>query len=595
MKTTPTTKDAFDLFLKGSLALSRIEHNGVRVDVAYLEEAIAKLTNQIASLEDEMRKDRFYAVWEKEYGSKLKLGSYEQVGRILFGKMGYESKEKTATGRDKASKDVLEKIEEPFVKKFLKCQNLKKSLSTYLLGIKREIVGEFVHPSYNLNIPVSGRSGCSDPNWQNVPSRDAAMAEMIRRCYVPRKGRRIVEIDLVGAEVRSAACYNRDPVLIEYIKNPTTDMHRDTAMQLYFLEESQVEKKTSRDWSKNRFVFPQFYGSVYFQCAPDLWEPVAAGAKLPDGTTFLEHLRSKGIKKLGKCEAGVEPSRGTFEYHVREIERDFWDRRFKVYKQWKYDWYDAYCRNGEFTSLSGFRCGGIMKRNDVTNYPVQGFAFHWMLWVIVKMQEWLDRYRMKSKLIGEIHDSLVGDVVGSELQDYVNKVVELISVGLPKKWPSICVPTEAEVEVTPVDGSWFEKKQWVLNESGVWGPKDVARPASEKPLVFDRPENVNAARQAGIDAAGKNADPAWKSIARKVLRDVASSGKSFTADHVWAKLDSLDVEIPHTPSALGPLFLESAKNGEISKTGRLRRSRFVRRHRDLVEWVGTNNREERMK
>lgn len=74
---------------------------------------------------------------------------------------------------------------------------------------------------------------------------------------------------------------------------------------------------------------------------------------------------------------------------------------------------------------------------------------------------------------------------------------------------------------------------------------------------------------------------------------MASSGKSFTADHVWAKLDALDVEMPYTPSALGPLFLESAKNGEISKTGRLRRSRFARRHRDLVEWVGTNIRGEK--
>ncbi len=250
-------------------------------------------------------------------------------------------------------------------------------------------------------------------------------------------------------------------------------MHRDLAMQLFFIEKDQVEKKTSRDWAKNRCTFPFFYGSVYFQCAPHLWEPVEAGATLPDGTTFREHLRSKGIKRLGKCIGGQEPASGAFEAHVRDVENDFWNNRFQVFAQWKRDWFAAYCRTGEFQMLSGFVCSGLMKRNDVTNYGTQGFAFHWMLWVIIQLQKWLDKYKMKTKIIGEIHDSCLLDTVESELQDVINKVVELISVGLPKKWSSIIVPLEAEIEAGPIDGAWNTKTQW-LPINGQWKPKEKA-------------------------------------------------------------------------------------------------------------------------
>jgi len=65
-----------------------------------------------------------------------------------------------------------------------------------------------------------------------------------------------------------------------------SDRHKDWA------------KKTIRDWGQEQVVFPQFYGSVYFQCAPNLLKGVMSGEKMPDGSTSKEYLASKGIKKL---------------------------------------------------------------------------------------------------------------------------------------------------------------------------------------------------------------------------------------------------------------------------------------------------------
>jgi len=104
------------------------------------------------------------------------------------------------------------------------------------------------------------------------------------------------------------------------------------------------------------------------------------------------------------------------------------------------------------------------------------------------------------------------------------------------------------------------------------------------PPGFDLPEQVEAARKAGIDAAEEHADPEWKTAARSALLQVAAEGGPFTADHVWLVLDRQNVSMPRTPAALGPIFLGAAKGGLIRKTGRFVRTRFARRHRDLVEW-----------
>ena len=77
---------------------------------------------------------------------------------------------------------------------------------------------------------------------------------------------------------------------------------------------------------------------------------------------------------------------------------------------------------------------------------------------------------MKSRLIGQIHDSGLGDVPDKELQNFLDISKKVMTVDLLKHWPWICVPLESESDVTPAGYSWHEKQPWICKE-GVWQAK----------------------------------------------------------------------------------------------------------------------------
>ncbi len=237
-------------------------------------------------------------------------------------------------------------------------------------------------------------------------------------------------------------------------------MLRSSKSEMVVKEEADAKRiKNIRYCSKNKFVFPEFYGSWYFSCAPALWEAIET-MKLHtrDGTSLRDYLKTKGISKLGSLERGSKPVKGTFMYHIKDVENDFWNNRFKVYKQWRADWYKDYQENLEFTTLTGFTISGIMQKNEVINYPVQGVAFHCLLWSLIRLQKLLKKYNMKSLIIGQIHDSIVADVVDTELYDYLQIANQVLTVDIKKHWNWIITPIEIEAEVAPVGKSWYEKK-----------------------------------------------------------------------------------------------------------------------------------------
>ncbi len=312
----PHLPEAYQLLAEGSLAFAQIENNGIRIDTDFLDKSIKDTGEKIRIIESNIRNSDFFKEWRRRYGGESNLDSPQQLGKMLFDVHGIEHplKEEQFKGRTKkeeyggiwkTDEEVLSKVDLPFIKDFLRQKKLKKLKSTYLMNLKRELVGEYFHPNLNLHTAATYRSSSSGGdtrglNFQNLPIRNPEFAEAIRRNFIPRKGRVLAEIDFSQLEVRIAACYCKDPVLIKYITDPNSDMHRDSAMDLFLLSPEQVDKKSTRDWAKNRFVFPSFYGSVWFQTAPDLWDGVLSGAKLPNSeTTVKKHLRRQGIKELG--------------------------------------------------------------------------------------------------------------------------------------------------------------------------------------------------------------------------------------------------------------------------------------------------------
>jgi DNA polymerase-1 len=503
-----TRLDAMKLFFDGQAALAKVEANGIKIDEALLEKSIRDVDAEMASLKEDLKKTEVWRRWESRFGT-VKLGSLQNLATVLFEDMGFKPHGRTATGKYAMTDEVLSKIDTPFASIYTKIKKLDKIKSTYLLGIKEELQGGFIHPSFNLNTVVTYRSSCSNPNTQNQPARDKKYARIVRQLVVPRKeGWSITELDLKGAEVVVAACYCKDPKLLAYVRDDSLDMHRDVAQQLFKVPDWNVipddAKKNVRFWGKSGFVFPEFYGAVWFQQAPILWEE-AKSLIGPGGVPMREWLAQNGIKKLGKVHKRImnrkddeeipETAKGTFEHHVKEIEKDFWKRRFKVYDQWKYNWYNAYLESGGFDTLTGFRVEGDFKKNEVNNSPIQGSAFHCLLWVLIELQKELKRRKMQSLIINEIHDSIILDGPTEEVGEVIRIANHLMQVELPKVWDWLVAAPKLEAESSTI--SWFDKKPWI-EVDGEWVPKpekpdDNKVPAIEPKRRHPNPEGTSIA------------------------------------------------------------------------------------------------------
>ena len=459
----PRTSEAYDLLHQGAIVLAEVESNGMCIDVEYIERTIKRTTRRVNRMVETLQTSEVGKLWKETFGSQMNFGSNEQLGTILFGKMGFTCPKKTKGGKFSTDEESISTVDHPFVSEYLEVKKVKKAVNENLRGILREVVEEKIHCFFNLHTVQTYRSSSEAFNFQNIPIRDPYISQLIRQAFIARPGRQLIEIDFSGAEVRVGACYHKDPVMIEYILDPAKDMHRDMAMECFQLPQSEITKPI-RHCGKNQFVFPEFYGDWYKDCAKIMWKSVD---KIPlvttSGKSVREHLNSLGMGQLGDLESKEGPAPGTFADRIRQVEAKFWGERFRVYDQWKKNWFEEYRHKGWFETLTGFVCQGYMERNQVVNYPVQGSAFHCLLWSLIRIQNEIHRRGMKTMICGQIHDSMVCDVVPEERDEFIEMCHQTIRTRLPRRWEWLIVPMEAEVEASPVGGTWADKKKWSLH------------------------------------------------------------------------------------------------------------------------------------
>ena len=194
------------------------------------------------------------------------------------------------------------------------------------------------YPNFFAN-NVCVHNSSSNPNFQNLPKRNLEIMRIIRRGIIPRINRVLSEIDFSGSEVVTSACYHKDRNFLAYLRDKTTDMHRDQALKLWMLDREELEnpdftadqKKKAKDirfYAKNDWTFAQFYGDWYDSCGRTLWSDSIEQQKLilPSGVPLYEHIKSKGIYEVED-----------FVEHCKVCEDDLWNKRFPEYTQWKKD------------------------------------------------------------------------------------------------------------------------------------------------------------------------------------------------------------------------------------------------------------------
>jgi DNA polymerase-1 len=462
MSITATRLDALRLFHDGWRALSDIEAAGLRIDTNKLAATIVDTKERIEAVQDQLKETDVWKTWVRVYGHKAKLRSRQQLGTVLFDHMGFAcpGDARTRSGRYKADAATIGKLDHPFIRRYTRLESLQKTYKTYLLGIQRAVVNEYIHPFFSLHLARSYRSSSDSPNVQNMPVRIPWVAELIRPLFIAPDGFHFAELDYGSIEVRISACNHHDPKLIEYCRNPDSDMHRDMACEIYQCAASQVTDPT-RYSAKSNFVFAQFYGDWYKTCARHLWENInTLNLSLADGTPMAAHLAAQGMHTLGVCARDQDAKPGTFEYHIQTVEHDFWHKRFAVYHAWKEEWWQQYLRRGWFDMLTGFRVEGLYARNDVINYCIQGPAFHCLLWSLIQLHRWLRENNMRSRIVGQIHDSLLLYIHKDELHLVIHQANKIMCRMLPHVWRWIIVPLVMKPEVSPLGASWHNKEKY---------------------------------------------------------------------------------------------------------------------------------------
>ncbi len=451
------TQAAFRLMNEGNIALSQVEAWGIRIDRPKLRQTIAESQKKLKSGVKRLKQTDEWEKWKRRFGSKARLSSRQQLGTVMFDILGHDSEFKTETGQASTKAEHLEKLDIPFVRNYIRVAKLGKVLSTYLINIdKLTADDDILHPSFALHLVKTYRSSSSNPNFQNITKRNKQLAKLVRSVFIPRNEEySLVEIDYKAVEVAVAACYHKDPTMVDYVTGGG-DMHKDTAKDIFKVTDSQLDLGGKiRTCAKGCFVFPAFYGDYHGQMAPAIWDEIhKEQLTLRDGTPMFQHLSNKGFKTLDD-----------FTQHVKKAEDIFWHQRFPVYTQWKYDWWNRYQKRGWCKTKTGFVVHGTKKKNQIINAPIQGSAFHCLLWALARVVEWLKDTNKRSMVIGQVHDSMLLDVHKDEFDEVLDMVYQISMIDIRKLWKWIIVPLDGEAECS--DKNWFDVKE--IN----FGPRTV--------------------------------------------------------------------------------------------------------------------------
>ena len=450
----------------GIFALSELEIEGFPVSRDHFAESDEKVKSMIIKLDKELMGSYEVREFEKRYGRSINLESSADIRKVLFEILKLESEKKTKKGIDAVDKNTLIEIDHPWCKTLLQFRKYKKIKSTYVDQFIREINDDDkIHPFFSQTTTRSGRSSSQFPNSQNMPSRDDESKQLVKKGFIVSNDEYFVEIDYGSLEVRIAACFTKDPVLIKYINDPSTDMHRDTAMDLFKLDPVLYQKpeysgtlKKLRYHAKNGFIFPVFYGSYWRSCARNLWKD-ANNLKFTDDYPVIEYLKERMIGNYT-----------SFEEHIKATEDKFW-KKFHVFRKWQEESKQFYIDNGYVYTMFGFRRRGLLSQNMVLNTGIQGSGFQCLLWSLIRITKNLRS--MQSKVMGQIHDSVLCRVNKNEVSHVLSNCVKIMEDDIKANCKWMVVPMIAEIESSELGGSWYDKK-----------PIDIEKSIAANKMIF---------------------------------------------------------------------------------------------------------------
>jgi len=449
----------FTFFNKGAAVLAKISDNGIPLNIDWYESKKEEIEQELKEIEKDIMTSDDVQNFMNQTGKEFNFSSSLQLQEFLFDFLKLDSVKKTKSGKCSVDEESLEKIDNPVAKKIVEYRKLHKLTNTYINQFKNEHCNGYIHPNFPLHIPRSFRGSSTNPNFQNIPKRNIRAKETIRKGMHASDGCRLIEIDFSGIEVSTSAIYHQDKNFINYLLNDDADMHRDNAADIWMLRSDEVTKEI-RFYIKNMWTFPQFYGDFYGSCAENLWEN-CLHLELKNGVTLKEHLAKKKVTTYEQ-----------FKNHCKKAEDILWNERFPEYTAWKNEVNQFYIKHGYFETKFGFISSGYLDKKQVPNHPIQGTAFHILLWCLIEIDHIFEEKGLDTVICGQIHDSGLFDAPDEEVQEVINTVKYVCEDLVVNTFPWINVPFGIDVEMSPVNGTYNELEEYVQNENNIWVKKE---------------------------------------------------------------------------------------------------------------------------
>lgn len=390
-----------------AVVLAKVEMNGVKIDSELLKEFSKEIEIQL-----QQKIERIYGL----AGEVFNINSSQQLGKILFEKLKLPVIKKTKTGFS-TNVEVLEKLslhhELPL--EILGYRNLAKLKSTYVDALPKLVHPETgrVHTSYNQTVTATGRLSSSDPNLQNIPVRTEE-GNRIRQAFIPEKGWWILSADYSQIELRILAHLSQDETLIEAFRRDE-DIHSRTASEIFGVPMEKVTPLMRRQAKVINF------GIIYGMSAYGLSQQLGTEPKIAQ--TYIDEYFKKYPGVQIYIQKSLEEAR-TKGYVTTLLQR----RRYLP----------------EINSPTA----SIRQASErvAINTPLQGTAADIIKVAMIRIQNQLDKLRLKTKMIMQVHDELVFEVPEEEMEmasrmvrEEMESVTELsvplrVSLGSGKNW-----------------------------------------------------------------------------------------------------------------------------------------------------------------
>jgi len=378
--------------------LADMEMTGFRVD----RTALARLSETFATEMNQLEQEIYDLA-----GETFNINSSQQLGVILFEKLGLTSVKKTRkkTGYS-TDVEVLTKLAgvHPLPEKLLRYRTLGKLKSTYADALAELIHADTgrIHTSFNQTITATGRLSSSNPNLQNIPIRKPE-GRKIRETFIPADGCTLVSADYSQIELRILAHCAEDDILIQAFRDDE-DIHTRTAVEVFQVLPGFVTDEL-RSQAK-AINFGIIYGMSAFRLANEL----NISRKMAE--TYIDHYfnRYAGVKRF--IDTTIARTRETGE-------------TFTLF--------------GRKRKLPDINAANANQRHfaerAAINTPIQGSAADLIKLAMIRMARALEEKGMRSKMILSVHDEIIFDVPKEEASDLMDLARNIMENVHPLKVP----------------------------------------------------------------------------------------------------------------------------------------------------------------